>query len=434
MNTNQAMYETLKARAIRMRLLFLALLTLPVLAQAQAPIVLTQTPVIAGERDLSPPAMFEVIHPTTGAVLETRNFKYTTPSNFATRGAATVNLWVVFHGGGGNMSTMNRYFDIIPDSAPTAIIFPEATLSPNGDTQWRGVTVLNDVKDEDTFYDVAFIEQLVDNLLSANPQLHPNKVYASGFSSGANMTWTLLCYRSKPFRGCSMHSQPLGKAKRDSGCGDGRLQHPVSGLWTVKTGYEKLTGVQADRYGYNPNLPANKIVNKTKAVLYSHGTYDDNLEFTDIAGCSTANPATCEPKEDPVNSMDEGRPNQNRDDISTTNWLLERHDLANNLVATTPLLDEDPINRNDNVETTQRTYLTSLGTPVAISLKAVRWMEMQGGVHALSAFDHEGDDCPDYGAIPPSKSNCNTNLNASKDYETSIKVKVFFETYAGMLQ
>ena len=88
--------------------------------------------------------------------------------------------------------------------------------------------------------------------------------------------------------------------------------------------------------------------------MYSHGTYDDNLEFTGMAGCSTAI-LPCNPQEDPVNSMDEGGPNQNRGDISTRDWLLERHDLASSFVATRQLPDEDPINGIDNVVTAERT-------------------------------------------------------------------------------
>ena len=415
-------------------LLCLTLYALPIVAQVQPPIVLTQTNITAhGERELPQATTpFDVTDPT-GAILETRQFKYTTPSNFATRGIATVNLWVVFHGGGGNTNTMNRYFDIIPDSAPTVLIFPEA-VNLNGNTQWRGVQSSSDVWRKDTFYDIIFIDQLVNNLLVNNQQLHEGKVYATGFSSGANMTWMLLCYRSKPFQGFSMHSQQLTKAKRDGGCGDGRLLDPVSGQWTGKTGYEKLTGTQADRYGYNPHLPVNKRANKTKAVLYSHGTYDDNLVFTGSAGCSTS-PATCSPGEDPDSSMDAGGPNQNRDDISTKDWLLDRHDLLDTNPAGTILPDEDPFTYNDLVETTERTYSTSLGTPGVTSRKTISWLEMVGGVHALSAFDHEGDECSNYDPPPnmPPKSDCNLNLNASKDYETSTKVKEFFEAHAGML-
>jgi hypothetical protein len=401
------------------------------IAPAQVPIVLNQTSFdpTNGERSLSPLVNFDVTD-TSGVVIETREFKYTTPSNFATRVTHTVNLWLVFHGGGGSTDTMNRYFDIISDSAPTVLVFPEA-LGVGGSTKWRSVNSPGDETLADSYRDIIFIEQLVTNLLNANPQLHNGKVYASGFSSGANMAWMLLCYRSKPFQGFSMFSQQLTKAKRDGGCGNGRIQDPVSLQWTIRTGYELLTGTRPDRYGYDPSLPAGKQANKTKAVFYSHGTYDDNLAYMGAAGCSTAIPPTCEASEDPMSSLNFGGPNQHRDDISTKNWLLGRHDLLDTSPAGIILPDQDPTTI-DNVTTTRRTYNTSLGTLGITSRKTARWLEMVGGVHALSTLDHKGDLCPNF--PPPGKSDCNTNPNTSKDYETSIEVKKFFESYGGMLQ
>lgn len=34
---------------------------------------------------------------------------------------------------------MNRYFEEIPATDATVVVFPEATLGPNGDTRWRNV-------------------------------------------------------------------------------------------------------------------------------------------------------------------------------------------------------------------------------------------------------------------------------------------------------
>jgi hypothetical protein len=403
-------------------------------AHAQAPIVLAQTPVnlVNGERELSGLLNFGVTD-ATGVVTETREFKYTTPSNFATRAADTVNLWLVFHGGGGNTNTMNRYFDIIPDSAPTVLVFPEALpIGPGGSTKWRAVDSPGDETLTEPYRDIIFIEQLVTNLLSANPQLHEGKVYASGFSSGANMAWMLLCYRSKPFQAFSMFSQQLTKVKTDGGCGNGRIQDPVSLQWTMMTGYEVLTGARPDRYGYNASLPAGRQANQTKAVFYSHGSEDDNLVYTGVAGCATTNPPTCEASEDPMLSHDFDGPHQNRDDISTKNWLLGRHDLLDTNPAGAILPDQDTLSNTDSVTTTRRTYTTTLGTPGVTSRHTVRWLEMAGGVHALSALDHEGDLCTNL-TPPPRRTDCNINPNASKDYETSMEVKNFFERYAGML-
>lgn len=402
-------------------------------AQAQAPIVLTQTMTnpVNGGRELSGVMTF-VVTDTTG-LTETRQFKYTTPANFAAQGAASVNLWLVFHGGGGNTNTMNRYFDRIPASAPTVLVFPEALpIGPGGSTKWRGIERPGDETQADAFRDISFVEQLVVNLLNANPQLHPGKVYASGFSSGASMTWMLLCYRSQPFQGFAMFSQQLTKVKQEGGCGNGRIQDPLSAQWTIMTGYEQLTGRRPDRYGYNPDLPPAQQANRTQAAFYSHGTLDDNLAYTGMAGCATANPP-CEASEDPLLSLDFGGVNQNRDDISTKNWLLARHDLLETNPVGTVLPDQEPLTNPDNVTTTRRTYNTPLGTAGVTSRQTVRWLEMVGGVHALSTLDHQGDLCTNL-TPPPRRTDCNLNPNASKDYETALEAKRFFERYAGMLQ
>lgn len=404
-------------------------------AQVQAPIVLTQTVTnpVTSERELSALMTFVVTY-TTGVITETRQFKYTTPENFAIRSTASVNLWLVFHGGGGNTNTMNRYFDSIPASAPTVLVFPEALpIGPSGSTKWRSVNAPGDEAQADAYRDIPFVEQLVVNLLGANPQLHPDKVYASGFSSGANMTWMLLCYRSRPFQGFAMFSQQLTKVKSDGGCGNERIHDPVSGQWTILTGYEQLTNRRPDRYGYNANLPSSQQANRTKAVFYSHGTLDDNLVYTGVAGCATANPPTCEAIEDPRLSLDFGGPQQDRDDLSTKDWLLARHDLLETNPAGMVLPDQDPLTNADNVTTTRRTYNTAVGTAGVTSRQTVRWLEMVGGVHALSTLDHQGDLCTNL-TPPPRRTECNLNPNASKDYEMALEAKRFFERYAGMLQ
>lgn len=384
---------------------------------AQA-VVLNQTSIDAatGERLLSSLDTFDFTD-RGGVVLETREFKYTTPVAYAGRAPGSVNLWLVFHGGGGSTNTMNRYFDVISETDPTVIVFPEAIGGV-----WRGIKTAGDEAQQDPFYDVVFVEQFIQNLLANNPQLNANRVYASGFSSGANMTWMLLCYRSQLFRGFALASMQLGQAKAAGGCGNGRLQDPITGAWDVQTGYEQFTGVQPDRYGFNPLLPPNKAVNPSKAVLYSHGTLDDNLLYTGVAGCSTI--GACDPTEDPNHSMDPGGLNQNRDDISSIDWLLQRHDLTH---ASLPgsLADQVPGFRDDAVVTTARTYQTALATAGVSSRRPVRWLELTGGVHALSAFDHEGDVCP--------TANCNVTAGASKDYETSLEMKAFFEAFADML-
>jgi poly(3-hydroxybutyrate) depolymerase len=55
-----------------------------------------------------------------------------------------------------------------------------------------------------SFTDVLFVESLRAMLLARFPQLNPDKVYATGFSSGGGMTFALACYRANLFRGFSV--------------------------------------------------------------------------------------------------------------------------------------------------------------------------------------------------------------------------------------
>lgn len=75
------------------------------------------------------------------------------------------------------------------------------------------------------FTDVLFIEQLRSTLLARFPKLNADKVYATGFSSGGGMTFTLACYRSSLFRGFSAAAKALGTdSPRGDYDGDGIVE------------------------------------------------------------------------------------------------------------------------------------------------------------------------------------------------------------------
>jgi poly(3-hydroxybutyrate) depolymerase len=76
-----------------------------------------------------------------------------------------------------------------------------------------------------SFTDVAFIEQLRAAVLARFPKLNGNKVYATGFSSGGGMTFTLACYRAALFRGFSVVAKALGAdSTRGDYDGDGIVE------------------------------------------------------------------------------------------------------------------------------------------------------------------------------------------------------------------
>lgn len=69
---------------------------------------------------------------------------------------------------------------------------------PNGDVTYWNASITG------TFADVEFVENLRTMVLDRFPKLNSNKVYATGFSAGGGITYTLLCYRSRLFRGFSV--------------------------------------------------------------------------------------------------------------------------------------------------------------------------------------------------------------------------------------
>jgi hypothetical protein len=396
-----------------------------------------------GDRSLSAAITFD--HHQPDGVVEARKFQYSTPVNYATRSNTSVNLWVVFHGGGGNSATMHQFFKKIPHDAPTVLVYPEAlrvtpfnviTTDPDESVIWRTVRTPGAGSDPNAYRDVAFVERLVARLLANNPQINPNNVYVSGFSSGGSMSWMLLCYRSSLFQGFGLLSHQLGYFRESEGCGNGELQ----GLSDNRTGYEKLTGIMPDTYGKQP-ITAGSYSSlfafaPTKPVFYTHGTADDNLIRTGASGCWVGGPPStpqeCTLDQDPLYYMNyEGDLDilDNRDDISTVNWLLNRHQLPGDSRSLCVVPDENAASGTDNVVTFRHDYVATAvtgtvaigpsrsgGTFSLVQGSPLRWYEMAGGGHAVSALDQ--------GAAS----------TKSKDYDVAIHAMRFFEDQAGMLK
>lgn len=79
-----------------------------------------------------------------------------------------------------------------------------------------------------SFTDVRFIEELRSTLLARFPKLNADKVYATGFSSGGGMTFTLACYRAALFRGFSVVAKTLGAASPRGDFGGTGITDPSS--------------------------------------------------------------------------------------------------------------------------------------------------------------------------------------------------------------
>jgi poly(3-hydroxybutyrate) depolymerase len=174
----------------------------------------------------------------------TRKFYVHIPARYDTVDGVTqkIPLIFAFHGGGQTREAMINgkwadYFD-----QDYAFVFPLGEPDPcdnpagTGQTQWmqpglgESTSPLNPSCDPATqvrdvanvartywnaslagsFTDVVFLEQLRASLLARFPKLNADKVYATGFSSGGGMTFTLACYRSALFRGFSVVAKTLG--------------------------------------------------------------------------------------------------------------------------------------------------------------------------------------------------------------------------------
>ena len=374
-----------------------------------------------GKRGLSGPVSLTHTHPDN--VSETRQFLYSTPEDYLYAANRKVNLWFVLHGRGQEPERMHEFFDEIAFSAPTVLVYPAALISDNYnvihdtvdveqkiDRKWRQSRLPVQARDPNAFRDVVFIEHLLQKLLRRNPQLDPRRVYVTGFSSGAGMSWTMLCYRSKLFRGFAMYSGALKAGRLRGGCGDGR----VASFADPRTGYEKLTGRAPDRYGRQGLSVGSSLSSAfpTKAVFYAHGTRDDNLKYTGAEGCSDKNPSDperCHEADDPQYSMDpDGE--VGRDDKSSVSWLLQRHGLAQ--VAGNEVPDEQANSGSDIVVTYSHLVLANPADSDAGA--PINWYRMVKSRHTMSALDQ------------------GPGRFVSKDYDVSVHTQRFFEDHAGM--
>jgi polyhydroxybutyrate depolymerase len=140
--------------------------------------------------------------PVAGA---TREFLVHVPPTVSTR----VPLVVDFHGAGSNMVEQDVYGDFDPLADAKGFI----VATPNGIDaairQWRFLGTQDDVN---------FANAIVDELV-AHACVDPQRVYASGISSGSAMTASLACQSSTRFHGFGLVA---GDFYSDSICGSAK--------------------------------------------------------------------------------------------------------------------------------------------------------------------------------------------------------------------
>jgi polyhydroxybutyrate depolymerase len=107
-----------------------------------------------------------------------------------------VPLLVVMHGGGGNPRQVARYtgFDAVADRFGFAVVYPGALVENWNDG--RDAAGIDEQRDD--VDDVGFLVALVDKLV-ARKAIDRARVYATGISNGALMSYRLACERADVF-------------------------------------------------------------------------------------------------------------------------------------------------------------------------------------------------------------------------------------------
>jgi poly(3-hydroxybutyrate) depolymerase len=119
---------------------------------------------------------------------------------------------IVFHGGGQEASDMVPHWESMIALTNFAIVCPEALLDPIGNkTRWQHAKP-GDVSVPTV--DLAFVDAMLD-WLQASGKVDMQRVYASGFSNGAGMTWQLTQLNGfvHRFRGFAPVSHRLNSAQ-----------------------------------------------------------------------------------------------------------------------------------------------------------------------------------------------------------------------------
>ena len=159
-------------------------------------------------------------------------------------GAVAVPLVMNFHGGGGTATGQMYLADMRPiaDTANFILVYPQGLhLDDGGSTHWNSM-LLSD-SNKSTVDDFGFIDALI-NELSLTYNIDQKRLYATGFSNGADIAFTLGCYLNNSIAAVA----------------------PVSGLMLHNPSSANCT-------------PSNRV-----GVMIIHGTSDDARPLNGING------------------------------------------------------------------------------------------------------------------------------------------------------
>ena len=116
------------------------------------------------------------------------------PSNY--NEVSDISLVIALHGGGGKATQMESDYLLTEkaNNAKFAIVYPEGVQSDGilSVRTWNAGTCC-DYAVEKNIDDIKYISLLIDELLKKYPKLNPKKVYATGMSNGAMLSYRLAC-------------------------------------------------------------------------------------------------------------------------------------------------------------------------------------------------------------------------------------------------
>ena len=145
------------------------------------------------------------LSPTNGLSTQTlqhngdeREYQLYLPSSYNEETAHPVLL--NFHGFGGNAKDYFAYesnFQEVADQAGVILVYPQALLL-SGFSVWNAAPFAEDNKTD--FDDISFIETLIVNL-QEQLSIDPERIYATGFSTGGMFSYALACFSNEPIAG-----------------------------------------------------------------------------------------------------------------------------------------------------------------------------------------------------------------------------------------
>ncbi|MEZ4236370.1 MAG: PHB depolymerase family esterase [Myxococcota bacterium] len=118
----------------------------------------------------------------------------------AVRGGQKVPMVVMFHGGHGDGTSAARLW-LDQFDEPYILVFPNGQ---DWKPEWSGWAPT----DGDVAQHVKFVDALLDQLVRDYP-VDPKRIYAAGFSDGAQMTFRLACMLDQRFAGFAMVAQTM---------------------------------------------------------------------------------------------------------------------------------------------------------------------------------------------------------------------------------